>query len=639
MKRIVTLLLCLLLVSGCGEEAKNCTSEEALEMLQTYYEPYYVEESAIVESSDEDDYDPNIEMYNVCKDYDEEYGMAGEILFEVKVNLRTGQAEELGNSGSVMDSYNLKDIDTGDNEEKEELDVEYSEEKEQKENTIASYQGEIQRYEYLDRDNLFLFWLKDGNHVITDLQGKILENADVELKSEYLTVEEGIWDIFGNDVQDRFIHDDSHEKILNVCRMDERDVIWVWESQETALDTKIVIKGFDEKGNELYRINSDDPQIEEANLSGGFKDISYVEYSGDVTCRIVDKNRRDLFSINMETGELLDPRGQFSDGFAVIDFNNYIQDIHGNTVRELPYDTFKATANYREELFFSATSGKFYDIDLNEKIDLSNYDILCWGDEWKEEYCFKDGYCGIEASNENGTRFYGVIDKQGNWIVEMSDTLAFQGDKYRGKVTETKLNLGGRFYDIETQEFTEPPEGFWEQGPELIDGVYYFLNKEEGTFYCYDADRNEISRLDQKEREEGQKQSQTTSENEKIDITSGLGMEWQEFHPGIVKEDFEETVVSEDGNSFDMECEDVGMYCGINEDEIYLLGLYDVVSDYCIGRAYIGQDLQAGENELREQGFAISEEYDSYSLYTKENLCLEVRGDNGKIQCLWLEYQ
>ena len=113
MKRIVTLLLCLLLVSGCGEEAKNCTSEEALEMLQTYYEPYYVEESAIVESSDEDDYDPNIEMYNVCKDYDEEYGMAGEILFEVKVNLRTGQAEELGNSGSVMDSYNLRTLTQG----------------------------------------------------------------------------------------------------------------------------------------------------------------------------------------------------------------------------------------------------------------------------------------------------------------------------------------------------------------------------------------------------------------------------------------------------------------------------------------------------------------------------------------------
>lgn len=503
MKRIaVWVMMCMLLLAGCADEAEHYTSEEALELLRAYYSPYYVEESEIIDNSDEEVYDPNIEMYDVCEDYDEEYGLAGAKLYGVKVNLATGKVQELSESGSVTDSYNLESINSIVVKKESSDDAEdYDNEKE---NTITTFQGEIERYKYLDRDDRFMFWLKDGNYVITDFNGKIITNS--ELKSQYLSVEdEGIQDVFGKDVEDRFIQDEAHEKVLNVCRMETRDVIWVRESQETPLDTKIVIKGFDEEGNELCRISSDDPRIEQENLSDNFKDISYVEYSGDITCRIVGENRTDLFCVNVETGELLDPRGQFSDGFAVINFNHYIQDIHGNTVRELPYDIFKSVANYREGLFFSATSGKFYDINLNEKIDLSQYDLLCWGDEWKEDYCFKDGYCGIEASNENGTRFYGVIDKQGNWIVEMSDTLAYQGDEYRGKVTETKIILGSRFYDIETQEFIEPPEEFWQQEPKLIDGVYYFLDKDDGIFYCYDVDRNEIGRLEEKQEEEHDK--------------------------------------------------------------------------------------------------------------------------------------
>lgn len=499
MKRIeMWLVICMLLLTGCAKETDRYTSEEVLELLRAYYSPYYVEESGIIENADGEAYDPNIEMYDVCENYDEESRLAGEKFYEVKVNLATGEAQELGESGSITDSYNLEDINQTAVEKESNDDA--KDPKNEKENTIAAFQGEIEQYKYLDRDDRFLFWLKDGNYIITELNGKIIMDTDVKLESEYLLIEdERIQDIFGNDVEDRFIQDETHEKILNVCHMEARDVIWVWESQETPLDTKIIIKGFDEEGNELCRINSDDPQIEEKNLSDNFKDITHIEYSGDVTCRIVDKNRRELFSINIETGELLDPQGEFSDGFAVIEFNQYIQDIHGNTVKELPYDIFKDVANYREGLFFSGTSRKFYDIELNEKIDLSNYNILYGGDEWKEEYSFKDGYCGIEASNENGTRFYGVINQEGDWVVEMSDTLSAQGDEYRGKLTETKLNLGGRFYDIETKEITDPPEGFWEKAPDLINGAYYFLNDEEVIFYCYDIDNDIISKAGETE--------------------------------------------------------------------------------------------------------------------------------------------
>ena len=609
MKRMATwLIMFLLLLSGCAKETDQFDSKKVLELLQVYYSPYYVEESGIIENSDGEAYDPNIEMYDVCEDYNEESELAGEKLYEVKVNLATGEAQELGENGSVMDSFNLRDINSASVEEESN---DYKEKaKNEKGNTIAAFQGEIEQYKYLDRDERFLFWLRDGEYVITDLNGVIIEDADGKLKSDYLATEdEGIQDIFGNDVEERFIQDAEHEKILSVCRMEDRDVIWVWESQETPLDTKIIIKGFDEEGNELCRINSDDPQIKKENVSDNFKDITHIEYSGDVTCRIVDKNRRDLFSVNIETGELLDPRGEFSDGFAVVEFDHYIQDIHGNTVKELPYDIFKNTANYREGLFFSGTSKKFYDVELNERIDLSDYNISYGGDEWKEEYSFKDGYCGIEALNENGTRFYGVINQKGDWVVEMSDTLSAQGDKYRGKATETKLNLGRRFYDIETKEFTTPPEGFWEKDPDLINGAYYFLNDEEGIFYCYDIDKDIISKVGETEEKDTSGRLQVDSGNEKIDIAHGLGMDWEKFNSEVLQDKFDRKVIKQGVIDCYMENQDRGVICNLaNEDDntIWAISLEEVESPYCIEGVYVGQELSKAEEELEKRKFEFA---------------------------------
>lgn len=603
MKRIVVWLSVCVLLSGCAKETEGYDREKVLELLQAYYSPYYVEESGIIENSDGEAYDSNIEMYDVCEDYNEESDLAGEKIYEVKVNLATGEAQELSESGSVMDSFNLKDILSASVEKKSNDNKE--EDKNEKENTIAAFQGEIERYKYLDRDERFLFCLRDGEYVITDLNGEIIENADGKLKSDYLTVEDdGVQDVFGNDVEDRFIQDEEHEKILSVCRMEDRDVIWVWESQETPLDTKILIKGYDEEGNELCRINSDDPQIEKENMSDNFKDITHIEYSGDVTCRIVDKNRRDLFSVNIETGELLDPRGEFSDGFAVVEFDHYIQDIHGNTVKELPYDIFKKTANYREGLFFSGTSKKFYDVELNERIDLSDYNISYGGDEWKEEYSFKDGYCGIEAINENGTRFYGVINQEGDWVVEMSDTLSVQGDEYGGKATETKLKLGKRFYDIETKEFTSPPEGVWEKDPDLVNGIYYFLNDEEGNFYCYDVDKDILSKVGEPEEKETSGQSQEKTENEKRDIAQGLGMRWEKFNSEVLAVKFDWSAVD-----YYMENQDNGIICSlVNEDDdtIWAISLRDTESPYCIEGVYVGQELSEAEEELEKRGYVFS---------------------------------
>ena len=135
---------------------------------------------------------------------------------------------------------------------------------------------------------------------------------------------------------------------------------------------------------------------------------------------------------------------------------------------------------------------------MNVKIDLSEYDILFWEGNtgtpgWQEEYAFKDEYCGIEVQNENGTRFYGVLDTNGKWIIELTDTLASNSDGYSGKVTETKIEMGQRLYDIESHEFMSIPTDV-SDNRKLVKGKYYFVN-DKNEFWWYNPDTGEIKPL------------------------------------------------------------------------------------------------------------------------------------------------
>ena len=105
-KIIVWLLACGLLLSGCEEEADQYTSEEVLALLEEYYSPHYVKETEN-EDTDEEASGSNIETYDVYEDYDEEYEIAGEKIYEVKVNLITGQLEEktVGESGGIIQEF------------------------------------------------------------------------------------------------------------------------------------------------------------------------------------------------------------------------------------------------------------------------------------------------------------------------------------------------------------------------------------------------------------------------------------------------------------------------------------------------------------------------------------------------------
>lgn len=391
-------------------------------------------------------------------------------------------------NGKIIREYNIEDILDDNNRSIQ---------------TSNNIQGSIVDFTYLDRDELFLLKTENGDSIFVDLDGNIKNNVD--LNSHYLKYDDGcIYDIEGNDMQDKFIKDTDHEQILGICRMDSQDVVWVRENQETPSNSLIIIKAYDESGKELCRVDSNNEYLKQndPHAINDFKYISSVEYAGDCVCRIRYTNKDALFSVNVETGEILNPKGEFSDGYAVISAQNNkgIQDVHGNYLvgPTSTNDILYETSYYNDGLFLSKTQKKFYDIHMNVKIDLSEYDILFWEGNtgtpgWQEEYAFKDGYCGIEVQNENRTRFYGVLDTNGKWIIELTDTLASNSDGYSGKVTETKIKMGQRLYDIESHEFMSIPTDV-SDNRKLVKGKYYFVN-DKNEFWWYNPDTGEIKPL------------------------------------------------------------------------------------------------------------------------------------------------
>ena len=117
--------LCTMALAGCNEESKQWEKDEVEEILENYYEPYYFGEGNIVDTEDEDAYNPEIETYSVFEDEDEE-----NLLFNVKVYMKTGKVEEVEWKGGLLNSYNLNDIeeieDTEQDEEENWISVEGS---------------------------------------------------------------------------------------------------------------------------------------------------------------------------------------------------------------------------------------------------------------------------------------------------------------------------------------------------------------------------------------------------------------------------------------------------------------------------------------------------------------------------------
>lgn len=372
----------------------------------------------------------------------------------------------------------------------------------------VNYQGQIEKFKFLVRDEVFLLTLDDGNQILVNGDGKI--KSPKNLKSDYLNVEYDssygnidktsgvVYDLFGNNVTDRFINDKEHEIVLGVCSTNKKDIICILKNNETPTSTEYVLYGYDEEGTQLFAISSEDSIIKQKGFSENFKNISSISSSGDCICNVIySPTKEGLFAVNVDTGEIVESDTHFSNGIGVVTKLNdkKIVDIHGNVIKDLNNIDLGTIHNYNDGLFFSNKTKCFYDKNFNKKIDLSQYDIVHWSNEDGEDYSFNDGFCSVEVFNENKTSFYGLIDTNGNWIIELTNELKGRpiikkiNDKYI-EVEDKAYNIKEKYYDTFPLEITELGDNEYV----ILSGKYYYLTKNK-EFKLYDFEKNEIKEI------------------------------------------------------------------------------------------------------------------------------------------------
>ncbi len=361
-------------------------------------------------------------------------------------------------------------------------------------NTIEQYQGMIDEAYYLDKDQLFLLKLTNGNQILVELDGRCSSKDLGDLQSRYLGLSSlnDLKDIYG--VVQSFSDDpDALYSYHAVASTPYGDIIWVQTETSDINGTTSTLTAYDEWGNEIYKLDSNNPIFSE---SGRSKDdlrnsvgdgCNGVSYRGDGIFGVAN------LLINIDTGEIFADYGEdFNEGYSIS--VEGIRDTHGQFVidatsspafQEIVNDDSIFTQFYNG-LFYESVSQKFYDINLNCIIDLSQYDII------SEDLKFNDNLCAVRLKNPDKVALYGIIDKNGDWVFEPSDDTDLPNFyPYNGRLSINKIELGSAYniaynkiYDLESQDFIFTPI----YGDEVanLGGYCFFLSS--GELRCYDIE-------------------------------------------------------------------------------------------------------------------------------------------------------
>ena len=381
----------------------------------------------------------------------------------------------------------------------------------EEEEEAVSYQWRVYEKRFLKKDEVFQLALDsydNPEYIYVDLKGNIKSVSD--LKFEYPEIktckENGVTkdlivDLEGNDITDRFLKDSENEEILGLDKIENDDyIITVKESKETPTSSYNALKFYNEKGENLCQIDSDDinPYLEGRETTyDSIRRVDRIYWGGDYILKMQDANRNFLFSINIQTGEFLPADVLFEQGYSVTDFG--VIDEHGNVVSDFQSDShnFSKIFDYSDGVFFNGNENCFMDKDLNMVISLNDYHPRWTADELAGKiekdthntpFVFRDGYCQIDVCNDAGINFYGIIDGLGNIIYPYSQEKIF----YSGLVGDGLLQISNTdVFDIKAGEVIYGPMMV---APYMYEGCAYWVDKE-NTFHIYDFRNDELLTL------------------------------------------------------------------------------------------------------------------------------------------------
>lgn len=203
----------------------------------------------------------------------------------------------------------------------------------------------------------------------------------------------------------------------------------------------------------------------------------------------------------------------FYDGNAVLDCILYT--VEQGKVKE--FTQMEGNVNlynglYREGLFFALPAG-FYNLEGEKKIDLSEYNFVKWSNNafgtfgssnYKEMPYFVNGYSLLYIENDQGSKFFTVIDKSGNRMFEPLKG-AYKGMEISSMTIKIYSEETCDFYDatngdkllsLETSEYSSI--GHFKDGlllVETLDGDYMYI-KADGSPLEITLDRNNLRVID-----------------------------------------------------------------------------------------------------------------------------------------------
>lgn len=383
----------------------------------------------------------------------------------------------------------------------------------------------VSKIKYLEKENLFR--VQDNEELapyyFIDLAGNLVENPQFESQYlEYVYYENGgreqngmgnfITNIFGDVIDpSKYLENPQHQYLVGGLSFDGNDWIWISETHPTINGTNIVLKAIDYNTNEeIYNIDCTEYYVSgnyPTEIRGyySFEDERFVIFNSDRA--FSDRETGESLGspglvIDLNTGEIRTDVMRAPNIEDTIDASGYrsafslwglsstgyhaIVDVYGRVIINCD-DYSMLIGKLSEGVFFNKNDCCFYDLDLNKVIDLSSYPLVT---EEFDKFYFKDGYCELHATSNDGIDFYGLIDKNGEFIIDWTEEKGTYVFKYIEKLNDEtlyiKLNSHNFAFDLETSEMTELPETFTQVGEKL----YY---TEEGELYCYNLETKDVN--------------------------------------------------------------------------------------------------------------------------------------------------
>ena len=241
-----------------------------------------------------------------------------------------------------------------------------------------------------------------------------------------------ITDYNGNDITSKFVS--STDRFFEIYNIDNEPLIAaiVFEENAVASVGKVSLK--DREGDSKYIFSTEDNVFKENNI-----DVTYLKdtdtklsYVNDKMMYLSNKYKKSYF-INLDTKEVFEDKfgshGNYIDGYISYNGNAGcgIVDKHGNNilnVNKVP----KLQCLYSKGVYFNCTDKKFYNINGECVIDLSQYNIdnpYNYSGSYDGKvtgYVFDEyGFCKITVINPSGKKYYGLIDITGKWVIELQD--------------------------------------------------------------------------------------------------------------------------------------------------------------------------------------------------------------------------